>query len=175
MISNTTENANNICNYISSSLSPQFHLKPAGVRSLQINSANLFSTVSLGFPWYFVQQYSAKKFLEKVISDFRMTVGIKTETSLLIDIFELYPNFPNPFSPSTKILFNLNKIAQIDIFIYNLLGEKIYSFYQGNLPTGRHEAEGNSKNNAGISQASGIYFLKLMAGRRNIVSKIILQ
>jgi len=102
MIWANTEKANNICNYISSSLSPQSHLKPAGESLLKINRAEVPGTVSAGFPWYFFQQDAAKKFLEKIITDFGFIAGIETTIIFPIDIFEMYPYFRNPVNPALK-------------------------------------------------------------------------
>ncbi len=66
-------------------------------------------------------------------------------------------------------------MTPVDIFIYNLLGEKICSFSPGILPAGQHVVEWNGRNEEGIFQASGIYFLRIKAGSQSKTIKIILQ
>jgi len=43
----------------------------------------------------------------------------------------LLQNFPNPFNPSTIIPFRLNRPQELRIEIYNLLGQKVKTLYDG--------------------------------------------
>jgi flagellar hook assembly protein FlgD len=102
-------------------------------------------------------------------------VGIDRRSALPVENFRLYSNYPNPFNPVTKILFELNRSTGIDIFIYNLLGEVVRRLFKGNLAVGRHEIEWDGRNDSGVAQASGVYFAKLTAGSQTQAIKIILQ
>ncbi len=175
MIFDTTIGTESIYRYQSGSVHPQYHLKPTGIRSRSPQNNSVLSTFSLGFPLYFMNQDSAREFIRKTVTDFGITVNIDKKKLVAIDDFEIYPNYPNPFNPHTKILFRLNKLTHVDIFIYNLLGEKISLLYHGNLPGGLHAVEWDGRNEGGVLQASGIYFVKIKAGRHDKTIKIILQ
>lgn len=175
MIFDTTSGTESIYLYQSSGVNPQYHLKPTGVRSRSPKNTSVLSAFSLGLPLYFMNQDSAREFIRKAIADFGITVNIDKKKLVAIDDFEIYPNYPNPFNPSTKILFRLNKLTHVDIFIYNLLGERISSLYRGSLPGGLHEVEWDGRNEEGVLQASGIYFVKIKAGSHYKTIKIILQ
>lgn len=175
MIFDTTSGTESIYRYQSGSVHPQYHLKPTGIRSRSLKNNSVLSAFSLGFPLYFMNQDSARKLIKTAIADFGIMVNIDKKKLVAIDDFEIYPNYPNPFNPHTKILFHLNKLAHVDIFIYNLLGERISLLYHGSLPGGIHEVEWDGKNESGIIQASGIYFVKIKADSQYKTIKIILQ
>jgi len=84
--------------------------------------------------------------------------------------FKLYQNYPNPFNPSTKIKFDLNKPAFIDIKIYNIQGKKLQNIYSRYENTGNHEAEFNAAN-----LSSGTYFYSIFVnGIRTDSKKMLL-
>ena len=67
----------------------------------------------------------------------------------------LFPPFPNPFNPITKITFFINNsIEDALIEIYNLSGQKVNTLHCGLLSSGSHTFYWEPKN----SLASGIYF-----------------
>ncbi len=77
---------------------------------------------------------------------------------LLPNEYQLFQNYPNPFNPSTKIKFNLPESSNVNLEIYNILGQKIAELVNEQLTAGSHEVEFNSK-----EFASGLYFYKLSA------------
>nr|HPN37021.1 T9SS type A sorting domain-containing protein [Melioribacteraceae bacterium] len=77
--------------------------------------------------------------------------------------FVLYQNFPNPFNPTTTIGFSLPGNNFIDLAVYNLLGQKIETLYNGNLNAGNYSFTFNGNN-----LSSGIYFYTLKVNDNNI-------
>ncbi len=77
--------------------------------------------------------------------------------------FNLLPNYPNPFNPTTAILFDLPRPARVDLTVYSMDGKSIKSLENGNLPSGRHQRVWNGTDQNGIRVASGIYFYRLQA------------
>ena len=78
--------------------------------------------------------------------------------------FALYQNYPNPFNPSTTIKFALPERTDLELSVYNSLGEKVADVFKGELGEGYHEIvfninAGNSGNVRNLS--SGIYFYRL--------------
>jgi hypothetical protein len=88
--------------------------------------------------------------------------------------FHLYQNFPNPFNPRTIIRYNAgannHSPLQVDLSIYNLLGQKIITLVSGKQTAGLHEAEWNA---AGV--ASGVYLYRLQCGGYSETKKLILM
>ena len=64
--------------------------------------------------------------------EFRLLIGTKefaknnnAGVELYPDAFTLAQNYPNPFNPQTSIMISLEENANVDLVIYNLLGEEI--------------------------------------------------
>ena len=72
--------------------------------------------------------------------------------------FVLEQNYPNPFNPSTKIQFSIPKETNINLSIYNMLGQIVTTIYSGKLDAGTHYVEFD-----GSQLPSGIYFYRLEA------------
>ena len=81
--------------------------------------------------------------------------------------FILYPNYPNPFNPLTKIKFNITEASMVDIIVYDILGNIIMrnNIYRSE---GAHIVEWNAS-----EFSSGIYFIKLVIGVESKIQKAI--
>jgi hypothetical protein len=72
--------------------------------------------------------------------------------------FVLAQNYPNPFNPSTTLSFGLPVSSNVSLDVYNLIGEKVTSVYQGELEAGNYEYSFDASN-----LPSGIYVYILNA------------
>lgn len=88
--------------------------------------------------------------------------------------FTLHQNYPNPFNPSTIISYDLPKSAQVKLVIYNVLGKEVRKLVDARETAGHHEITWNSKNDAGSSVVSGMYFYKITAGELELTQKFLL-
>jgi serine protease len=86
--------------------------------------------------------------------------------------FSLSQNSPNPFNLSTSIFFFLPTPSEVDLTIYNILGEKVKTVAQGWLEAGSHTVTWDGTNESGSVVASGIYFYKLNAGDQVVTKKM---
>ncbi|UCH62731.1 MAG: T9SS type A sorting domain-containing protein [Fidelibacterota bacterium] len=102
-------------------------------------------------------------------------VGIADQIPAVPSRFSLAQNFPNPFNPSTTIAYSLNKAADVEMAVYNILGQKIRTLVNKNLQAGEYSAQWNGRNNEGNLVASGIYFYQLVAGDQIQVRKMLLM
>jgi len=75
--------------------------------------------------------------------------------------FELQQNYPNPFNYNTIIPFQLHKSAEINITVYDILGQKVVELFDGGLNSGNHQVIWNAE-----GLASGSYFIKMSAGKK---------
>lgn len=83
---------------------------------------------------------------------------IKSDEKNIPTDFTLMQNYPNPFNPTTNILFGLPERSNVKIEIFNLLGQKVSTLVDENLPAGTHTKILNLNNSV-----SGIYFYKIDA------------
>jgi flagellar hook assembly protein FlgD len=77
------------------------------------------------------------------------------------EVFALHENYPNPFNPSTTLSFDLPKISNVNITIYNMLGQKVKTFSMQNASAGYHSVRWNGTNDLGERVSTGIYLYQL--------------
>lgn len=99
---------------------------------------------------------------------------ISQEISVLVltdeNTVELFTNFPNPFNDLTLIEFVSGKHDDIELQVYNTLGECVQKLFNGPVEIGKHY-----KITFNASQlSSGIYFYSLTQGERRKLNKMIL-
>lgn len=95
-----------------------------------------------------------------------------TEPSLP-NSYALNQNHPNPFNAGTAISFELPERADMNITVYNILGQPVAVIAQGSFPAGSHTVEWNGKSENGAELSSGIYFYRMTAGQRVFVKKMV--
>jgi hypothetical protein len=88
--------------------------------------------------------------------------------------FFLSRNFPNPFNPETQIDYDLPRGCNVNLTIYNLLGQKVTTLVDEFQSKGFKTVHWDGKNNHGQECASGIYFYRLEAGDFSQSNKMIL-
>lgn len=89
-----------------------------------------------------------------------MTVSLAKLEALPSD-FVLEQNYPNPFNPETRIEFSLPKAGDISLVVYDVLGRSVRTLSSGSLTAGTHSVIWDSRNDAGATVASGVYFYRL--------------
>ncbi len=82
-----------------------------------------------------------------------------------VSVFELYPNFPNPFNPTTEIKYSIKKIGNVKINIFNSLGQKVKTLLDKVQSTGTHEVAWDATDDYGNNVSSGTYFYQIQAGK----------
>jgi hypothetical protein len=80
--------------------------------------------------------------------------GIPTE-------FALHENYPNPFNPSTTLRFDLPYSGDVNLMIYNMLGQKVKSFDMRGIQAGKHILSWNATNDFGEKVGTGVYLYQL--------------
>jgi hypothetical protein len=78
--------------------------------------------------------------------------------------FALSQNYPNPFNPSTTIEFALPTATQVQIWVYNVTGQRVRTLTNQLLPAGYHSIVWDGTNDGGHEVSSGVYFYRIEAG-----------
>ncbi|MCB0284222.1 MAG: T9SS type A sorting domain-containing protein [Calditrichaeota bacterium] len=89
----------------------------------------------------------------------------RVENSILPDKFALYPNFPNPFNPSTSIRFDIPAMSQesldITLTIFNTMGQKVTTLFDGKVTAGSYSLVWNGLDDNGAILPSGVYIYNI--------------
>ena len=88
--------------------------------------------------------------------------------------FELYNNYPNPFNPTTAIKYSLPEQANVQLTIYNSLGQEVATLINTTQNAGTYTFTWNGKNSAGAQVSSGVYLYRLKAGNFVATRKMIM-
>ena len=102
----------------------------------------------------------------------------------------LYPNYPNPFNPTTNIKFSIensefknydsskdgwgNAVQHVQIDIFNIKGQIIRSLVSDFYPVGTHSVVWNGLDANGVSVGSGIYLYRMTVGDYRETRKMVL-
>ena len=86
---------------------------------------------------------------------------------------ELAQAYPNPFSSSAAIPYQVKKESDVQVTIYDILGRAVKTFNIGQQAVGLHRVLWDGRNDLGERVASGVYFCGLHAGGESRVRKLI--
>ena len=91
-----------------------------------------------------------------------------------VGTFRLWPNYPNPFNPETVIRYTLsggdNSPVEVRLAVYDVLGRFIKTLVKERQLAGTYSVSFNAGN-----LPSGVYYLRLEAGKRQQVRKMVLM
>ena len=94
--------------------------------------------------------------------------------SNVINEYELLQNYPNPFNPETKISYQLSKNSNVQLKVYNLLGQEVITLVNKQQNAGNHSVTWNGINETGQQVASGVYYYKLVTDNEFVQTKKLL-
>ena len=99
--------------------------------------------------------------------------GLSLEsTGLSTWITSLGDNYPNPFSMETTIPYTLGKTEQVELAIYNVLGQRVTTLIKTTQEPGSYEITWDGANNRQEKVKAGIYFCRMVAGNEVLVKTI---
>jgi hypothetical protein len=87
---------------------------------------------------------------------------------LIPQTHELYQNYPNPFNPNTTITYDVGAEANIEISVYNMLGQKVAVVVNERKPAGHYAVDFNAER-----LSSGVYFYTMNVGAQSFQKKMV--
>ena len=82
----------------------------------------------------------------------------------------LYPNYPNPFNPTTKIKYSIPTANRVNIKVSDILGREVAILVDEYKNAGLHSVEFD-----GSHFASGVYFYRIQSGSYTQIRKMVLM
>ena len=94
-----------------------------------------------------------------IYPEFSSTTVSLTNPGELPQAYALRQNYPNPFNPTTIISFDMKKAGEVNLAVYNVLGQKLFDLVNGKREAGSYEVECDLS-----MHSSGVYFYRLETG-----------
>tara|TARA_R110002096_G_scaffold170840_12_gene343527 strand:- start:471 stop:3248 length:2778 start_codon:yes stop_codon:yes gene_type:complete len=99
----------------------------------------------------------------------RPSVTSSNEPKELPSVFALEQNYPNPFNPATTIKYSVAKAGEVQLSVYNMMGQKVADLVSGTKSAGSYAISWNAEN-----MASGMYFYRLSAAGQTMTRQMTL-
>ena len=122
----------------------------------------------------------AKDLAESVNNQQTIAAGIVPEGSIVfktgkgtnieVTTYELFDNYPNPFNPSTKIVYQIPERGNVSLKVYDMLGKEVTTLVEEYRDEGRYEIDFDAGN-----LASGIYIYQLRVNNFISTKKMLLM
>lgn len=90
------------------------------------------------------------------------------------DNFELFQNYPNPFNPETVIKYKVPQSSQVELTVYNLIGQKIRTLINETQTAGIHQVRWDGTDDLGKRVPSGVYIYHVKTGSFTNLRKMLL-
>ncbi|MEK9135760.1 MAG: T9SS type A sorting domain-containing protein, partial [Bacteroidota bacterium] len=100
---------------------------------------------------------------------FGPAVAVDESGNVLPASFELSQNYPNPFNPATLITYSLPRASQVQLKVFNTLGQEVAVLVDAQQDAGVYRTEFD-----GTHLPSGTYFYRLTAGEFSQGKKLLL-
>ncbi len=98
-----------------------------------------------------------------------VSTSVRDNNTAVVQKYNLFQNFPNPFNPTTQIKYALPVAGRVVIEVYNTPGQLVSRLVDSNLNAGIHEVAFNA-----VELPSGIYLYRIQAGGFYAVKKMVL-
>ena len=129
-------------------------------------SSAAYTAAEGGFPVGDLNHFPARKAAFEALST------DLTDVQLTPKKFSLAQNHPNPFNPTTEIAFTLDQRADVNLTIYNMLGQRVRTLTNESRNAGTHTLKWNGRDEMGQNVSTGIYLYTLTSGSSSITKKM---
>ena len=105
-----------------------------------------------------------------------LNIVLNTELNPMDEIpksYTLYQNFPNPFNSWTTIYVDVPEATNIELKIFNILGQEVVTLFSGKTEPGKRRFFWNGLDRFGSRVASGAYIYNVKASNFTQSKKMI--
>ena len=88
--------------------------------------------------------------------------------------FTVHQNYPNPFNAATVIKYSLPARSDVEVTVFNVLGQRVATLVSESQAAGEHPVVWNGTDALGYAVASGVYFYRVRAGEDVQIRKMML-
>jgi hypothetical protein len=106
----------------------------------------------------------------KVLAYYTDITSADDKTELTLNQYLLYQNYPNPFNPSTKITYEIPLSGNVEIKVFDVLGNEISTLVNEFKTSGKHEVLFSEEN-----IPAGVYIYRIKSGSYLEARKMVLQ
>ena len=82
--------------------------------------------------------------------------------------------FPNPFNASATITWSLPREGPVDLAVHDVTGRRVRTLVAARLPKGAHRIRWDGLDGRRAPAASGVYLVRLRAGKETRTLKLTL-
>ena len=88
--------------------------------------------------------------------------------------FTVFPNYPNPFNPTTTLQYDLPEDGMVNITVYDMMGRLVRTLVNDHQVSGYKTIQWNGVNEARDPVGTGVYLYQIQAGDFRQTKKMIL-
>ena len=100
--------------------------------------------------------------------------AVASQPATMPTAFALGANYPNPFNPATTIPLSVSADAEdVELAIYNVLGQPVRQVWAGPLAAGEHRLGWDGRDEQGQAVAAGVYLYRLQVGEQTRLRKMV--
>jgi hypothetical protein len=161
-----------------------FHYDDSELGGIAESSLEMYATSDGGATWVShggtVNETANTVTASGISSLARLTLGPSNlvtgveETAGIPAVTRLASIYPNPFNPTTRIVFDLSEKAAVHIAVYDIGGRLVCTLKDGVLEAGRHGVLWQGVTDSGARVSSGVYFCRMKAGAISQTMKMVL-
>jgi hypothetical protein len=96
-------------------------------------------------------------------------VGVDDPEASIPESFSISQNYPNPFNAATVIKYAVTTPGDVELSVYNVLGQKVETLIKGHHDAGEYSITWNANH-----VPSGVYFAKIESSERGQSVKMVL-
>ena len=96
-------------------------------------------------------------------------------STILADKITLHGNYPNPFNPSTEIVFELGQdYKTVELTVFNMVGQSVYEVSKEDMVAGFHRVTWSGSSLDGKLVPSGLYLYRISTETKSVIGKMTL-